>query len=162
MPWEVPVSSPNDDVLGDHDSVVNRISAAVPGISWIEEAPLFERIKDEPDHPLHALVPTLPEEARALFTRPTLLGDFDGGQFSVQLYGFDSHPIRSIRVEVRGGGNPLPLLASICIPNGWIAVDDADRQEIDLGADAAAGWQRFRRYVDHAVRSIEQSNGGQT
>ena len=26
-------------------------------------------------------------------------------------------------IEIRGGGNPLPLIAALCLPNNWIALD---------------------------------------
>jgi len=157
MPWEVTICSVTDEPLGDRDSVVNLISAAVSGMSWIEEPPLLERIKDMPDHPFHALIPTWPAETRGSFARPTLLGDFDAGEFSVQLYGFESRPIKSVHAEIRGNGNPLPLLAAICIPNGWVAIDDTDRKRIDPNSEAATGWQRFRDYRDCVVRSVEES-----
>ena len=65
MPWEVTIRRSKDEPLGVRDDVVNRISKAIPGITWIEEPPLLERIKDMPDHPFHALIPTWPEETKA-------------------------------------------------------------------------------------------------
>ncbi|HEV3383496.1 MAG TPA: hypothetical protein VG097_01710, partial [Gemmata sp.] len=130
MPWELTIRSSNDGSLGDRETVVKLITLAVPGIRWIEEPPLLERIKDMPSHPFHALIHTWPEETRASFARSRLRGDFDGGEFSIQLYGFEAQPIPSVCVEVRGNGNPVPLLAAICIPNGWIATDGRDGQRI--------------------------------
>jgi hypothetical protein len=114
MPWEVTISLPHDAPLGDRDSVVKRISTALPSITWIEEPPLLERIKGMPDHPFHALISTLPEETRASFSRAKLLAELDLDNLSIQLYGFETQPIASINVEVRGTGNPIPALAALC------------------------------------------------
>jgi hypothetical protein len=155
MPWELTIRATNETSLGDRETVVKRISAAVPGIEWIEEPPLLEQIKDMPDHPFHALIPTWPESTRASFSRSKLLGIFDAAELSMRLYGFEAQPIRSVCAEVRGNGDPLPLLAAICNPNGWCATDDRDGQQIDLTAESAKGWEWFRDYRNRAIHSIE-------
>ena len=160
MPWELTIRTRTGDPLGEREAVVKLISAAVPGMNWIDEPPLLERIRDMPDHPFHALIPTWPEETRASFARSRLLGDFDAGEFSVRLYGFEAQPIAAVYVEVRGNGNPVPLLAAICIPNGWVAIDGTDGQPVDLAGEAANGWARFREYRDDAVRSLKGREGG--
>jgi hypothetical protein len=70
----------------------------------------------------------------------------------VQLYGFESIPLRTVHLETRGEGNPLPLIAAICVPNGWTAVDDSTSQPLDLASEAASGWDKFREYRDRVIR----------
>jgi hypothetical protein len=159
MPWEVTIRGPNDKPLGDRETVVKLISAAVLSMDWFEEPPLLERIKDMPDHPFHALIPTWPEETRASFARSKLYGHLDAGEFSIRLYGFEAQPISSVCAEIRGNGNPVPLLAAICKPNGWFATDDRDGQRIDLDAESAKGWEWFREYRDRVIRSGESTEG---
>ena len=50
---------------------------------------------------------------------------FEGEDFSVLLYGFDAEPLAAIHAEVRGGGDPHPVLTALCRGNGWVATDDA-------------------------------------
>ena len=152
MPWELTIRATDDEPLGGREAVVQLITAAVPAICWIEEPPLLERIKDMPDHPFHTLIPTWPEETRARFSQTRLLGDFQAKEFSIRLYGFETKPISYIHVEVRGNGNPLPLIAAICKPNGWSATDDRDGQPVDLDAESAKGWEWFRDYRGRVLR----------
>ena len=159
MPWEVTIRGADDKPLGDRASVVKLISTAVPAMEWYEEPPLLERIKDMPDHPFHALIPTWTEETRASFTRSKLYGDLDAGEFSIRLYGFESQPIASVCAEIRGNGNPVPLLAAICNLNGWFATDDRDGQRIDLGSESAKGWESFREYRNQVIRGAASNEG---
>jgi hypothetical protein len=81
MPWEVTICRADGSPLGVRDEVVRRISEAVPAFAWTDEPPFLERIKDMPDHPFHALIPTWPAEVRANFSRPKLHADVEGGRF---------------------------------------------------------------------------------
>jgi hypothetical protein len=101
MPWELTIRAPKAKPLGDREFVVKRIAVAIPGIRWIEEPPFLERIKDIPDHPFHALIPTWPEETRVSFSKSKLFGEFQARGLSVQLYGFEAKPIPSVCVEVQ-------------------------------------------------------------
>jgi hypothetical protein len=50
---------------------------------------------------------------------------FEGEEFSIVLYGFNAEPLSAIHAEVRGGGDPNPVLTALCRENGWVAIDDA-------------------------------------
>lgn len=65
----------------------------------------------------------------------------------------------SVCVEVRGDGNPVPLLAAICIPNGWIAIDDSNGLQIDFAGETATGWEKFREYRNRVIRSLDDMKG---
>jgi hypothetical protein len=158
MPWEVTIRQADGSPLGDRDDVVRRISAAVPAFAWTEEPPFLERIKEMPDHPFHALIPTWPEEVRASFSRPRLYADVEGDGFSIRLFGFEGTPIGAVHAEVRGDGNPLEVLSALCFANAWVAVDDAIGKSIQLSSGAAAEWEAFRQYRDRAIGIIKSSN----
>ncbi len=158
MPWEVTFRNCDKSTIGTRDEVIQKISVAVPAFDWVEEPPMLERIKDIPDHPFHALIPTWPEETRARFSRSKTYGHFNGNGFSVQLYGFETDAIDAIYAEICGDGNPMPLVAALCIPNGWIAVDDTTQQQIDLSAKTAKGWKAFKRYCARIIQRIEASD----
>jgi hypothetical protein len=63
----------------------------------------------------------------------------------------------AVLAEVRGNGNPLPVIAALCRPNEWVAIDDASRQPVDLDGADAAGWEAFRAYRDRVINSLEES-----
>jgi hypothetical protein len=152
MPWEVAIKKADDTPIGTRDEIVKTISEAVPAFKWRVEPALLEQIKDMPDHSFHKLLPTWPESTRAYMATPHLKGDLVDGQLSIELYGFEGEPIKEIQVNVRGNGNPIPALAAICLPNGWIVVDIAENEAVDLGAINATGWERFREFRDDAIR----------
>ena len=56
----------------------------MPNIRWIEDPPLLECIKDIPDHPFNALIPTWPEATRASFARAKLLAELESEDLSIQ------------------------------------------------------------------------------
>ena len=157
MPWEVTIRRADGTSLGDRDEVVRRVSEAVPALTWVEERAFLEQIKDMPDHPFHALIPTWPEEVRARFSRPKRYADFEGEGFSVRLFGFEESAMDALHAEVRGNGNPVPVLAALCLPNGWVAIDDRTGQQVELNGGAAVGWESFRQYRDRAVDIIKKS-----
>src|SRR5262249_20586970 len=87
--------------------------------------------------------------------------EFDGDGFSVVLYGFEAEPLAAIHAEVRGDGNPVPVLAALCRPHGWVAIDDASGQPVELADAVAAGWEAFRAYRDRAISSIQASDSAE-
>lgn len=155
MPWELTISAGSGEPLGDRQSVVDHISNALPSLQWFEEPPFLEQIQDMPDHPFHKLIPTWPPEIQASFACSKLLGDLATDDFSIQFYGFESQSLLTLGVEVRGSGNPIPALASICVPKKWLATENNNGQQIDFGVNAV-GWQQFQDNRDTAFRTIRQ------
>jgi hypothetical protein len=157
MPWEVMIRKPREEPLGCRAEVVRWIATAVPAIEWVEDLPLLDQIKDMPEHSFHSLLPTWSEETRAYFSRPHLRGDYFAGPLSIRLQGFEAEPLKSVHVEVRGNGNPLPVLAAICVVHGWVAIDSDAGTPVDLTAGAAWGWEQFRQYRDRAIGVVHRS-----
>jgi hypothetical protein len=156
VPWEVAIRLPDNADLGEVGMVRDRIAAAVPGIRFYMEPSGPEQLAAAREAGIE-----FPDVIRQhLEERPaTLQGDFEGTEFSMQLYGFESRPLQTIYVEVRGNGNPIPALAALCKPNGWVAVDCASRQCVDFEGKAATGWEAFRNYRDRSISRILGSEG---
>lgn len=154
MPWELTIQSFDSAPLGDVTTVREKIAAALPATDFFVEQSGSEKIAAA-----RALGIEFPDVVRAhLENRPaSLQAEFEGDGYTLQLYGFENQPLRTIYAEVRGAGNPLPALAALCRPNGWIANDCASGQPIDLTQSAAAVWETFRNYRVYAVRNILRS-----
>ena len=152
MPWAVTIRRADDAPLGDMDSVRERILKSLPEIKFGRLPSGAEKIAAA-----RAKGVEFPEFIRQNLEKQPAMEEafFEGSDFSVALYGFEVRPLLCIHAEVRGNGNPLPALAALCQPNGWIAIDVASDQAIDLTADAAVGWEKFRNYRDRAIESMK-------
>lgn len=154
MPWEVTIRRTDGTPLGDLAAVRRQIALAVPGMRFYREPSGPEKIAAA-----RAAGVELPDVIRQHMERrpATEQAESDGDGFSVQLYGFEAQPLLALHAEVRGNGNPVPVLAAMCRPNGWVAVDDATGRLVELEDQAAAGWESFRAYRDRVIRRIEES-----
>lgn len=158
MPWEVTIRRADGSALGDVESVQQQIVTAVPEMKFYREASGPEKIAIA-----RAQGVEFPEVILRHFeSMPAKLGAvFQGDMFTVSLYGFEAVPMQMIHAEIRGDGNPVPVLAALCLPCGWVAVDDASGQTVDLAGATASGWESFRAYRDQAIRTIQVSESGQ-
>jgi hypothetical protein len=156
MPWEVTIQRENGSTLGELESVQQQIVTAIPAIQFYREASGPEKISIARSRGVE-----FPEVILRHFeTLPAKVGAvFQGDQFSVSLYGFGAQPLNVIHAEIRGEGNPVPLLAALCRPNGWLAIDDASGDPIDLTGANASGWEAFQSYRSQATRDIQASSG---
>jgi hypothetical protein len=148
MPWDVTIVASEDrsKPLGERDDVIARVGKSLPGV-----------VLQQPPGPPPEMLAQMPEVIRQNFLRPKLEAGFEGEGFSIQFYAEDS-TLHSIGAEVRGEGNPLPALAALCVPNGWIVVDAGDKSVVDLSSGASPEWERFRKWRDGAIASM--SGGG--
>jgi hypothetical protein len=156
MPWEVTIKHADGLELGDFEYVQQQINTALPGIQFCREPSGLEKIAaarklgvEFPEVILRHFE-TLPAKVGAMLSIDELV---------VSLYGFGAQPLLMIHAEFRGEGNPLPVLASLCKPNGWLAVDDASGERVDLTELEGSGWEAFRSFRDHAVNPINASEG---
>lgn len=58
-------------------------------------------------------------------------------------------------LHVRGGGDPLPAIVSICKSNGWVALDCSSGELISLDAPSSKSWREFQGYRDQIVASTQ-------
>lgn len=157
MPWEVTIQRTDGAPLGDLATVRQQFEAALPALQFYREPSGLEQIAAA-----RAIGVEFPDVIRKhMEQRPaTEQADYEGDGFSVRFYGFEAQPLDTVYAEVRGDGNPLPLLAALCRPNTWVATDDTSGQPVDLEGAAAAGWEAFRAHRDRAISDIEASEGG--
>ena len=146
MPWDVTIVASEDrsKPLGERDDVIARVGKSLPGV-----------LLQQPPGPPPEMLAQMPEVIRQNFLRPKLEAEFEGEGFSVQFYAEDSPTLHSIGAEVRGEGNPLPALAALCVPNGWIVVNAGDKSVVDHSSGAAAEWEWFRKWRDGAIASMK-------
>lgn len=154
MPWEVTIRRPDGSPLGDIESVRRQMTSAVPGIQFHQEPSGSERIAAARKAGVE-----LPEVIRQhMENQPaTARAEYDSGEFSVSFYGFERIPLSSVLAEVRGNGDPVSILAALCLPNGWIIIDAASGEPVDLSGNSPTGWDSFREYRDQAIRTVEEA-----
>ncbi|MEX0793956.1 MAG: hypothetical protein WD045_12530 [Pirellulaceae bacterium] len=146
MPWELTIinGSPDDRTpLGIRDDVIASLAKAVPGVEL-----------QRPPMPPEEILAIMPPVVRDAMTRPKLEADFDHDDLSIQFYTSDTPEIDWINVEVRGNGDPLPLLQSICSNTGWSVIDVAEQIVVDLTKTTTESWDSFRQWRDKAVRQL--------
>ena len=146
MPWDVTIVASEDrsKPLGERDDVIARVGKSLPGV-----------LLQQPPGPPPEMLAQMPEVIRQNFLRPKLEADFEGVGFSIQFHAEDLPTLHSIGAEVRGEGNPLPALAAVCVPNGWMVVDAGDKSVVDLSCGASPEWDRFRKWRDGAIGSMK-------
>jgi hypothetical protein len=155
LPWEVTIRRPDGAPLGDYSAVRQQISAVLPGIQFRRLPSGQEKIADA-----RAIGIEFPEVLRQhLEQQPAVeQAEFEGDGFSIQLYGFGSCPLAAFHAELRGDGDPVPVLRALCVPNGWIAVDDSSGRPMERTSESAAGWESFQAYRDQSVRKLKEAS----
>ncbi len=157
MPWDITILNyagnppasyyaagrPEPEPLGTHDEVVRAIREAVPELEWGTSGGL----------PPEVLAKFSPETA-ALMAKPKLHAVYDTDELYLNLYGFEQEPMKYVCGEVRGQGNPVPLLARLCAARNWSVMSGTDGSFVDLAAAAAPQWDGFQAYRDRAISGM--------
>jgi hypothetical protein len=146
MPWEITIingTTDNRRPLGTREHVIAALADAVPGAEL-----------QRPPIPPEEILAMMPPAVRDAMTRPKLEADFEHQDFSIQFYTSDAPTIDWINAEVRGNGDPLPLLKSICLNTGWSVIDVEEQVVVDLTKTSTESWDSFRRWRDNAVRQL--------
>ncbi|QDU18786.1 hypothetical protein [Urbifossiella limnaea] len=162
MPWEVAIVNyagsppasyhapgrPDPQPLGARDDVIAAIRQAVPEFQW-------GMVGGFPPEILAKFSP----EVAAILSKQKLNARYDTDDLYLLLYGFEQEPIGYLHAEVRGTGNPVPLLARVCAGRNWSVASDADGSFVDLTAAAAPQWDGFQAYRDRANSDVRDAGG---
>jgi hypothetical protein len=80
--------------------------------------------------------------------RGYLIGDGYSINFGFQ----ESGEVEIFALHIRGGGDPVELVARLCRSNGWAAFDCSSGQFMNLDRPSNEGWKRFRAFRDRALQ----------
>ena len=130
--------------LGNLKDVVMAIESAVPGLRLIV-----------PPVPPKEVLDTMPTFIREQALTPGLEGDYEDDELSISFHARNTPLIYWINIEVRGEGNPLPILDSICRPMGWAVQDSYDKQIVDLTSTDESAWNRYCQWRNLAFGDEE-------
>lgn len=161
MPWDITIVNyagnpprsyhaadrPALEPLGSRDDVIRSIREALPELAWGESGGFPPEI-----------LAKFPPEIAAIIAKPKLRAVYDTDELYLNLYGFEQEPIGYLHAEVRGTGNPVPLLARLCAGRFWSVVSDTDGSFVDLTAASAPQWDGFQAYRDRAIGDTRETN----
>jgi len=149
MPWEIYIlSEAGDEVpLGAKGAVVDWIATALP---WGD-------LQSPPIRPAEILE-TFSEEVRKAFTQSGLEGFYEGDGFTFEFFCSDQPYIHCLHADVRGRGNPMPILKQLCLPKQWVVVNAADNSKVDLSNEKASQWQEFNIWSSRAIDAIRDDD----
>jgi hypothetical protein len=78
-------------------------------------------------------------------------GILDGPEFSIEFSIGEKDPVDSVMLHVRGSGQAVEPIQSLCKAGGWRALDMSDGEFIDFSAAPEAGLEAWRGLRDEAV-----------
>lgn len=148
MAWELTIVHPNGHRLGSPKEVMTALLRAWPELEWVVVPSLVEQIQDQPDHPLHAALPTWSPETRRRAALPTTAGVVEGDDFSFEVTGIDYDPVEDLYLDVRGNGDPAPMLLRIKSQCGWSLKEMATDLRLLDERTLRERWGNFRRLRD--------------
>jgi len=79
----------------------------------------------------------------------------DGYSIEINIKG--SGPIDSFMLHVRGGGDPVSVIARLCQLNGWVALDTSAGEFMDLNAPSHDGWRQFQAFRDQVLAAADSA-----
>jgi len=150
MPWELSVAHPNGHRLGSPKEVKAKLSRVWPQLEWETAPPLLEQIQEDPEHPVHALLPTWSAEMRRRAALPKTVGMLEGASFSFEIFGLDDDPVEDFYLDVRGNGDPTPTLMQLKSQVGWVLKELATDRILDQ-RQLQERWANFLRMRDDAL-----------
>ena len=155
MPWDLVIVHPNGHRLGRPNEVKAMLARAWPQVQWQILPPLLERIKNQPDNPFHALIPTWSAEMRQRAALPRTVGALEEELCSFEIFGIDEDPVQNLDVEVRGRGNPIPTLLRLQSLLRWSIRELATGRFLDE-REAQNRWTEFTKNQDAAIDQAKQ------
>lgn len=165
MPWELEIRKYDGQIprkrseadsnrflpLGAVEEVRLHLSKVLPTLEWEEEPPLLEILKASGSD----LWKDWDEELLTSASRPKLKAYYESENLSIEFYGFDQPgELQYLLLDVRGEGNPLPLLKKICQPLCWSIADfRRDAEFINLDQTDSPRWRNWLGFLKRATET---------
>ena len=83
-------------------------------------------------------------------------GNYKHGGLSIEINLQEEGEVESFALHIRGQGDPIPVIATLCKQNGWVAIDYYDSRMIDFKGDALSRWKRFTDYRDDVLNELDK------
>jgi hypothetical protein len=154
MPWELQ-ALPSDDrgSLGTVEHVQAKLRAVLPEIELFRDASGSEKLASMESQGIE--VPDVIREhwLRSKGTHQALI---EGAGFTIEFHlGDDEAAVVAVAINVRGSGDPMPVLRQLMKIEGWKVVD-LHGQPL-----TAESWQSFGSWRDDAIEeSNDEDEGG--
>ena len=148
MPWELQ-ALPSDDVgsLGTVEHVQAKLRAALPEIELFRDASGSEKLASMESQGIE-----VPDVIREHWLRSTGAhqGLIEGDGFTIEFrLGENDAAVVAVGIDVRGGGDPMPVLRRLMKVEGWKVVDLTGRPP------TAESWQSFGTWREDAIEQIK-------
>jgi hypothetical protein len=118
MAWELTVQHPNGHRLGSPREVQTKLSRVWPDLEWHDQE-----------------------------AAPRTVGVLETEAFSIELYGLDDDPVVDFYLDVRGDGDPTPVLMQLKAQGGLTIKELATDRLLDERL-LQERWANFRRLRD--------------
>jgi hypothetical protein len=148
MPWELQ-ALPSDDSgsLGSIEQVQAKLRAAVPEIELGRDASGLEKLAA-----MESQGVKVPDVIREHWRRSkgAYQGLFQGQDFTIEFHlGEDEAAVVAVGIDVRGSGDPMPLVQRLMRIDGWNVLDLRGQPP------TVESWKSFSTWRDDAIQQIE-------
>ena len=140
MPWELEIAASGGGRLGSSRHVQGQLSGVFPDIQTFTQPSGQDRLAAMQE----AGRTPPPFIAERLADVPAKAGadlELDGCHVR---FLFDAEEVTRVMVEVRGDGDPAPIIQALAAIDGWVLIDDGSL----VDPASPDGWQRFRTLAD--------------
>ncbi len=153
MPLTLEIQCDNEQPLGGVDDVISIIDTRINGFTAYRDPSIDEKLA------------AMPADIRELYVKtvghlpPFTRGDYQVEGLSLEFNFGSTDPITRFLIDVRGNGNPMPVLRKLIGDSDWFVVDPAGRK-VDLNAHTLECWTDFTTYRDSAATDVHDSRDG--
>jgi hypothetical protein len=81
-------------------------------------------------------------------------GILEAGDYSIEFNLQKAGVVDGFMLHVRGGGDPVGVIARLCAANRWVALDTSTGEFMDLANPSRARWDSFRSFRDQIVGQL--------
>ena len=147
MSWDLTVRSAEGSI-GRLDAVRHTLSRIFPAIRFGSEPSGVEKVRAAETQGIK--FPAFLRET--MISQPAKHGaELEIAGVSLRFYFGSEDMVRDIHLEVRGAGDPFPLLRQLAGVEGWHVVDDATGDVLADGVQPAkTGWATYQKMVAEA------------